>query len=199
MKYNQMAKRLTLPEMRKAFLQKVLDLPQEGQLWDIKQTFQDILKGIGKDKYHQVRLLIDNNVKPIIQPQSKISFVKREKLDKILDQLDKSEQIEQVESLTDQLSNLVSLPKPDSTQIRMNIMTNIAMQRTQNVIPTMEELRYELNGTHSSPNQKQNIDTCKWNLIKPQDQSPPSTRRVDYGNHEGFYNFQNQFRSRNIP
>lgn len=72
MKYNQMAKRLMPPEMRKAFLQKVLDLPQEGQLWDIKETFQDILKEIGKEKYHQVRLLIENNVKPIIQPQSKI-------------------------------------------------------------------------------------------------------------------------------
>ena len=64
---------------------------------------------------------IDGDVKPIIQPQRKIPFAKREKLYKILVRL---------------------------VEVRMNIdMTtdNTAMQRTRHVIPTMEELRNELN------------------------------------------------------
>ena len=40
-------------------------------------------------------------------------------------------------------------PKSDPTQLRMNIdMTtaNTAIKRTRHVIPTLEELRYKLNG-----------------------------------------------------
>ena len=68
MKYNHLAKYLTPPEMSKAFLQKISDLPQECQLWHIKESFhfQDFFKGIGKHNYRQVQLLIDDNVKPII-------------------------------------------------------------------------------------------------------------------------------------
>ena len=35
----------------------------------MKASFQDIFNGVGKHKSCQVQLLIDNNVKLIIQPQ----------------------------------------------------------------------------------------------------------------------------------
>ena len=66
MEYSQMAQHFTPPEMSKVFLGEMPGLPQEGQLRRIKATFQDVLKGIGKHKYRQVQLLIDDNVKPII-------------------------------------------------------------------------------------------------------------------------------------
>jgi len=54
-----------------------------------------------------------------------------------------------VDGPTDWVSNVVLTPKPDQTELRMNIdMTtpNTAIRRTRHVIPTIEELRYELNG-----------------------------------------------------
>ena len=80
-----MAKYFTPPEMSKAFLQKISDLPQEDQLRRIKESFQDVFKGISVYKYLQVQLLIDDHVKPIIQPQRKIPFAKKEKFDKLSD------------------------------------------------------------------------------------------------------------------
>ena len=94
-------------------------------------------------------MCIRDRVKPIIQPQRKIPFAKREKFDKVLDELEESEIIETVEGPTDWISNVVLTPKADPTQIRMNIdMTtaNTAIKRTRHVIPTVEELRYKLNG-----------------------------------------------------
>ena len=88
--------------------------------------------------------MLDDNVKLIIQPQRKIPFTKRKKLNKIFDELEESEVIEQAEGPTDWLSNLVLTPKADLTQIRMNIdmtIVNTAIQRTRHAIPTLEELR----------------------------------------------------------
>ena len=140
---------LTPAEISKAFLQKISHLLQEGQLHRIKVSFQDIFKGINKHKYCQIQLIIDDNVKPIIQPQRKIRFAKREKLNKILDELEESGVIKQVEGPTIWLLNLVLTPKVNPMQIRMKInMTtaNTTIRRARHVIPTLEELRYELNG-----------------------------------------------------
>ena len=133
MEYSQMAKHPTSPEMSKAFLWKISDLPQEEQLRRVKKSFQHVFKGIVKHKYHKIQLLIDDNMKPITQPQRKIPFAKREKFGKILDKLKESGIIEQVEGPTDWLSNLVLTSKGDPTQIRMNIdmtMANTSIQRT---------------------------------------------------------------------
>ena len=96
-----------------------------------------------------MELLIDEETRPIIQPQRKIPFARREKFDGVLDELEESGVIKPVEGPTDWISNVVLTPKADPTQIRMNIdMTtaNTAIKRTRHVIPTVEELRYELNG-----------------------------------------------------
>ena len=110
---SQMPKHLTIPEMSKAFLHKILDLPQEGQLKRIRESLQDVFKGIGKHKFCQIQLLINNDVKPIIQSQHRIPFAKMKKLDKILDKLEESGVNEQVEGATDWLSNLVVTHKTD--------------------------------------------------------------------------------------
>ena len=91
------------------------------QLLYIKESFQDVFKGIGKHKYCQVQLFIDNNLKLIIQPQCKIPFIKREILNKMLDEVGELGVIKQVEGLTGWLPNLVLRHKADPTQIRMNI------------------------------------------------------------------------------
>ena len=110
----------------------------------------DIFKGIGKHKYRQVELSIDDSVKPKAQPQRRIPFPKHEQLDKILDELEQADIIEPVEGPTGWGSNIVLTPKADTTELRMTIdMTtaNMAIKRTRHVIPTLEELKYKLNGS----------------------------------------------------
>ena len=111
--------------------------------------FPEVFKGIGKHKFRKITLIIDKNVKPIIQPQRRIPFAKREKLDEVLSELEREGVIQEVEGPTEWISNLVLTPKANPDEIRMNIdMTtpNMAIKRTRHVIPTVEELKYNLNG-----------------------------------------------------
>ena len=111
--------------------------------------FPEVFKGIGKHKYRKIKLNIDKDVKPIIQPQRRIPFAKREKLEEVLKELEQEGIIQEVEGPTEWISNLVLTPKADPNEIRMNIdMTtpNKAIKRTRHVIPTVEELKYKLNG-----------------------------------------------------
>ena len=109
----------------------------------------NVFKGIGRHKYRQVKLNIDKAIHPKIQPQRRIPFAKRQQFDNILQELEDADIIEPVEGPTEWLSNVVLTPKADPSQLRMNIdMTtaNTAIKRTRHVIPTVEELRYKLNG-----------------------------------------------------
>ena len=149
MEYSEMAQHLTPLTTTEAFMTTIKEQGQEQQIKNITEHYPAVFKGIGKHKYRQVKLLIDPAVKPIIQPQRKIAFAKREKLDKILDELEQSGVIEHVDGPTAWLSNLVLTPKANPEEIRMNVdMTtaNTAIRRTRHVIPTLEELRYQLNG-----------------------------------------------------
>ena len=141
-----MATHLTKQESNRQTQKQLAQLPQQQRIEQIQQKFQDVFHEI---KYRQVELLIDETAKPIIQSQRKIPFSKKEKFNDVLDELEESGVIEPVEGPTDWISNVVLTPKADPTQIRINIdMTtaNTAIARTRHVKPTVEELRYELNG-----------------------------------------------------
>ena len=108
-----------------------------------------VFEGIGKHKYRQVELIIDKTVTPKVQVQRRIPFPKRDQFDEIIQEMEKEDIIEPVECPTEWISNVVLTPKADPTQLRMNIdMTtaNAEIKRTRHVIPTLEELRYKLNG-----------------------------------------------------
>ena len=115
----------------------------------IVSHYHDVFEGIGKHKYRQVRLHINKDVPPVVQAQRRIPFAHREKLETLLEELEEADVIERVEGPTDWVSNIVITPKTDPSKIRMNVdMTtaNHAIKRTRHVIPTLEELRYKLNG-----------------------------------------------------
>ena len=112
------------------------------------EQFAARFTGIGCHKYRQVKLDIDETVKPKVQAHRKIPFAKRVQLEEILKELEEEDIIEEVTGPTEWISNLVLTPKEDQ-KMRMNIdMTaaNPAIKRTRHVIPTIEELKYELNG-----------------------------------------------------
>ena len=86
-------------------------------------------------------------MKAKIQPPSRIPFPIRKQFDATLQKLE--DIIELVEGPTEWILNIGLTPKADPLQLRMNIyMTteNTAIKRTRHVIPTVEELRYKLNG-----------------------------------------------------
>ena len=147
--YHDMAERLTSLETSAKWMKNNKGSSQKNTIDRITEHHSTVFQGIGKHKFRQVKLIIDEEVKPIIQPQRKVPFAKRPQLDTIINELEDAGVIEQVEGPTDWISNLVLTPKADPTQIRMNVdMTtaNTAIKRTRHVIPTLEELRYELNG-----------------------------------------------------
>ena len=115
----------------------------------IVEKHDKVFQGIGKHKYRQVELEIDRTVPPKVQVQRRIPFPKRRKFDAIIQELENADIIEAVEGPTEWVSNVVLTLKADPTELRMNIdMTtaNTAIKRTRHVIPTIEELRYKLNG-----------------------------------------------------
>ena len=135
---------------------------------------KDVFKGVGSHKYQQVKLLIDESVDPIVQPQQKILFAKRSQLDTILDELKAAHIIRLVEGSTNWMFNFVVTLKADSTQICKNVdMTtaNTTVRRTKHIMPTLEELQYSSTTRCNSPSWIGTIATCRSKSIPAPDQS----------------------------
>ncbi|CAB4003123.1 Transposon Ty3-I Gag-Pol poly [Paramuricea clavata] len=154
MAYSNMAKQLTPLSKVTDFVTQLHQQKSTGEspVSQIVKKHPKVFQGIGKHKYRQVELIIDDSVQPKVQAQRRIPFPKRQQFEEIIQELEEADIIEQVEGPTEWISNVVLTPKADPSQLRMNIdMTtaDTAIKRTRHVIPTLEELRYKLNGaTH---------------------------------------------------
>ena len=111
--------------------------------------YDDLFHGIGKMKDLKVKLDVDKNVRPVAQKHRRVPFHLRDKLEAELQRFEAANVIERVESATDWVSPIVIAPKTDSTDIRMcvdMVETNRAIKRIRYVIPTIDELRHDVNG-----------------------------------------------------
>ena len=109
----------------------------------------DLFHGIGKLKGVKVKLHIDESVKPVAQRHRRVPFHLRDKVEAEVTRLERADVIEKVDSATEWVSPIVISPKKDSNKIRMcvdMVEPNRAIKRTRHVIPTVEELRHDLNG-----------------------------------------------------
>ena len=152
MEYRKIAAHLTPKSACKQLEQELeaKSATQKEKIDHIIKHFDVVFEGIGKHRYSQIRLHIDETVNPVIQPQRRIPFARREQLEELLIELEEADVIERVEGPTNWVSNIVITPKSDPSKIRMNVdMTavNKAIKRTTHVIPTVEELRYQMNGS----------------------------------------------------
>lgn len=121
---------------------------QEQKIQVILQHYDKVFQGIGKHKYRQVKLHIEETEPPKVWAQRLIPFAHRDKLENLLNELEHKDVTQRVEGPTDWVSNIVITPKADANKIRINIdMTtaNKAIKRTRHIIPTVEELRYRMN------------------------------------------------------
>ena len=59
----------------------------------ITKHFHSVFEGIGKHRYRQIKLHIDETVNPVIQPQRRIPFTRREQLEELLIELKEADVI----------------------------------------------------------------------------------------------------------
>ena len=110
--------------------------------------YDEIFKGIGKMKGVKVKLDIDHSVEPKAQKHRRIPFHLREKVDAELERLAKAGVIEKVDEATGWVSPIVVENKPNG-EVRVCVdMTepNKAIRRVHHVIPTVDDLKYKING-----------------------------------------------------
>ncbi|PFX14143.1 Uncharacterized protein K02A2.6 [Stylophora pistillata] len=127
----------------------VYSLTTEGSDADIRDKYREVFAGVGKLKHFQLKLHIKDDVKPVAQPVRRLPFGLRAKVDEKLDELLAKDIIEEVShNPTEWVSPLVVFPKTDS-DIRICVdlhRANSAIERERHLIPTIEEVFYDLNG-----------------------------------------------------
>jgi hypothetical protein len=80
----------------------------------------DVFKGIGKLKDVKVKIHVDVNVKPVIQPHRRIPFHIRKQVEAELDRFEKLDIIEKVDGPTSWVSPIVVAPTPKNpNEIRL--------------------------------------------------------------------------------
>ena len=99
-----------------------------------------------KLKGTQINLHIDESVTPIIQPKDTTSD--ETKVEKELDRLERADIIEKVYGPTEWVSPILLQTKRNTSDISLCVdmrLSNDEIKSTRHVIPTIEEVRHELN------------------------------------------------------
>ena len=116
---------------------------------DIVQQYPECFNGLGKLKNFELKIHIDESVKPVAQATRRIPFGLRGKLEEKLDELVEKDVIETVEGPTPWVSPAVVIPKP-SGEIRVCVdmrRANTAVIRERHPIPTIDEVLEKMNGS----------------------------------------------------
>ena len=118
---------------------------------DVLHKYRNLWKNgrIGKLKDFEVKLHVDPSVQPVIQPERRIPFHLRKKVDAELDKLEKQGIIEPVTGPTPWVSPIVVIPKPNSDDVRICVdmrSPNKCIKRERHPMPTADELISSLHG-----------------------------------------------------
>ena len=129
-------------------------LPQnpnkDPKLNDILERNAKVFDGLGKLKGQTVHLNIDPNANPKAQPQRRIPYHIRNKVKDAIITLEKDDIIERVpeDEPTPWVSPIVAVPKKDrGVRICVDMrQANETIKRVRHPIPTVDDVRFELNG-----------------------------------------------------
>ena len=129
-------------------------LPQnpnkDPKLNDILERNAKVFDGLGKLKGQTVHLNIDPDANPKAQPQRRIPYHIRNKVKDAIITLEKDDIIERVpeDEPTPWVSPIVAVPKKDrGVRICVDMrQANEAIKRVRHPIPTVDDVRFELNG-----------------------------------------------------
>jgi hypothetical protein len=114
----------------------------------ITEKFSDLFcDKVGLLRDYQLKLHIDDSVRPVAQPVRRIPFGLRDKVNRKLDQLLADDIIEEVpEGPTGWVSPLVVIPKGDDVRICVDMRrANCAIVRERHPIPAIDDLLVDLN------------------------------------------------------
>lgn len=113
----------------------------------VDKDFPTIFGELGNlgTEYH---IVVDESVKPVIQPPRKVPFALRERIKEELDRMEKLGVIEPQEGPTDWVSSMVVVEKPDKTlRVCMDPKDlNKAIKREHFAMPTVDEVTAQLEG-----------------------------------------------------
>ena len=129
--------------------EKVKEVCPDGKIQSLVEEYDDIFHGIGKLKDVEIKLHVDESIKPKAQRHRRVPFHLRQKVEDEIHRLKEADVIEKVNKPTGWVSPIVISPKKNSSEIRMCVdmrEPNKAIERTRNIIPTVEELKLEVNG-----------------------------------------------------
>lgn len=98
-----------------------------------------------------MKIHVDENVKPVIQPHRRIPFHIRKQVEAELDRLKKLDIIEKVDGPTPWVSPIAVAPKPKNpNEIRLCVdmrEPNKAILRSRHITPTLDDMILDLNGS----------------------------------------------------
>ena len=115
---------------------------------DLLQEYKQVFSGIGKMKDTQVNLHINKEIRPVQQKQRRIPFHLRSDVEKELERLEDLDIIERAEGPTTWISPIVVVPKAKGVRICLDSrVINTAIERECEVIPTINDLKKDLNGS----------------------------------------------------
>jgi len=111
----------------------------------------ELFENVGKLKNHEVKLHIDQSVKPVAQPHRRIPFHLRKKVEDELQSLLDQDIIEPAKGATPWVSPIVTPPKPNEPdKVRLCVdmrQGNQAIIRERHVMPTLDDVINDLNGS----------------------------------------------------
>ena len=185
---------------QKLSLIKVVSPLQEGvrnsEVDDIVREHKHLFEGLGKLKDFQVKLHIDETVRPVAQPHRRVPFHVRKQLEEQLQKDEGLGVIEPTEGPTPWVSPIVIAPKPKQPgQIRVCVdmrQANQAVERERHVTPTIKEVIGKLNGAkyfskldlNQGYNQRRQEDTIR-QQTRPQNKRTPRKRKNPRAGREG--------------
>ena len=123
---------------------------KKGNIDSILNKHSKVFTGLGKLKQHQVTFNIDKTVAPKAQPQRRIPYHIRDKVKSAIEILEQDDVIEKVPESqpTPSVSPIVAVSKDDGgVRICVDMrQANNAIKRVRYHIPTVKDIRQELNG-----------------------------------------------------
>ena len=123
---------------------------KKRNLDSILNKHSKVFTGLGKLKKHQITLNIDETVTPKAQPQRRIPYHIRDRVKSAIEILEQDDVIEKAPESqpTPWVSPIVAVPKKDGgVRICVDMrQANTAIKRVRYPIPTVEDIRQELNG-----------------------------------------------------
>ena len=113
---------------------------------DWQHKFPEVFTGLGKIKNRQIKLKINPEVKPVVQPVRRPPFGLRKKVEMKINQLLEADIIEKVEEPSEWVSPIVVVPKSNE-EVRVCVdmrRVNEAVMRERHPIPTVDETLQEM-------------------------------------------------------